>query len=112
MIDDEQDYALIKDKESQLKAETRHREESNIDKVDMTSTIASSKLTSLDLDQTMSKCACSLPEDLINLAFISRYLNYVNDYKDGARSERLQVTPPEFHLDPELQPLSPHLQFL
>lgn len=78
----------------------------------MTGTIASSTLTSLDLDETLSEYAGSLPEDPINLESISRDLNSVDDYESGARSERLPVTPPEFDLDPDLQFLSPHLQVL
>lgn len=53
-----------------------------------------------------------MPEDPINLESISRYLNSVDDYEGGARSEHLPVMPPEFDLDPDLQSLSPHLQFL
>lgn len=72
MIDNEQDDALIRDEQRQLEAKTRFREEPNIDKVDMTGTIALSTLTSLDLDEAMSEYAVSLPEDPINLSFILR----------------------------------------
>ena len=58
----------------------------------------------------MSEYAGSLPEDLINLASIFQYLNSVDNYKGGARSERLPVTPPKFGLDPDFQSLSLHLQ--
>lgn len=112
MVNNKQDDALIKDKQRQLEAETCLCEEPNIDEVDMTGTIASSTLTSLDPDETMSEYARSLPEDPINLESISRYLNSVNDYEGGAKSEHLPVTPPEFDLDPNLQSFSPHLQFL
>ena len=112
IINDEQDNALIRDEQRQLEAETRLCEEPNIDEVDITGTIASSRLTSVALDETMSEYAGSLPEDPINFASISRYLNSVDDYEGGARSERLPVTPPEFDLDPDLQSLSPHLQTL
>ena len=69
----------------------------------MTGAIASSGLTNLGLDEAMSGYAGSLPEDPINLESISQYLNCVDD---GARSERLSVTPQEFCLDPDLQSLS------
>ena len=78
----------------------------------MTGTIASSGLTSLGPDETMSEYAGSLPENPINLESITQYLNSLDDYEGGARSERLPVAPPEFDLDPDLQSLSPHLQFL
>lgn len=55
VVDDEQDDALIRDEKRQLEAETCLREEPNIDEVDMTGTIASSALTSLDPDETMSE---------------------------------------------------------
>ena len=112
MVNDEQDDALIRDKQRQLEAETCLCKKSNNDKVDMTGTIALSALTSLYPDETMSEYAESLPEDPINLESISRYLNSVDDYEGGARSEHLLVTPPEFDLDPDLQSLSPHLKFL
>lgn len=74
----------------------------------MTGTIASSTLTNLDPDEIMSEYAGSLPEDTISLASISRYLNSIDDYEGGARSERLLVTRPQFDtcnlfLDPYLQ---------
>ncbi len=75
----------------------------------MTGTITSSALTSLDPNETMSEYAGNLLEDSINLESISRYLNSVDDYEGGARSEHLPVTPPEFDLDPDLQSLSLHL---
>ena len=71
VIDDEQDDALIRNKQRHLEAETRLCEEPNIDEVDMTGTIASSRLTSMAPDETMSEYAESLPEDPINLASIS-----------------------------------------
>ena len=112
LIDDEQDDALIRDKQRHLEAETCLREEPNIDKADMTSPIASSKLTSLDPDATIREYSESLPDDLINLASISLFPNSVDDYESGVRSECLLVMPPKFDLYPELQSLSPHLQFL
>ena len=60
VVDDEQDDALIRDEQRQLEAETRLREEPNIDEVDMTGTIASSALTSLDPDETMRKTLSTL----------------------------------------------------
>ena len=112
MIDDEQDDTPIRDEQRQLDAETRLREEPNIDEVDMTGTITSSRLTSVTPDETMSEYAGSLPEDPMNLTSVSQYLNSVDEYESGARSEHLPVTPPEFDLDPDLQSLSPHLQTL
>ena len=112
MVDDEQDDALIREEQRQLKAETRLHEEPNIEEVDMTGTIASFTLSSLDPDETLSEYAKSLLEKPINLESISRYLNSVDNYEGGARSERLPVTPPEFDLGPDLQSLSPHLQVL
>ncbi len=112
MIDHKQEDALIRDEQRQIETETCVREEPNIDKVDMTGTIASSTLINLDSDETMSEYSGSLPENPINLAPISRYLNSVDDYEGGARSEHLPVTSPEFYLDPELQSLASHLQFL
>ncbi len=78
----------------------------------MTGAIASSGLTNLGLDEAMSGYAGSLPKDPINLESISQCLNCVDDCEGGARSERLSVTPQEFCLDPDLQSLSSHLQFL
>lgn len=111
LIDDQQNETPIRDEQHQLGAETRFCEEPNIDKVDITGTIASSTLTNLDPDGLLSEYGGSLPEDSINLASIFRYLNSVDDDEDGAKSERLPVTPPEFDLDPEFLSLSPHLQF-
>lgn len=45
-----------------------------LDEVDITDTIASSRLKSLGPDETMSEYTGSLPEDLINLESISQYL--------------------------------------
>ena len=112
VVDDEQENTLIRDEHRQLEAETRLCEEPNTDEVDMTGPIASSALTSFDPDETMSEYVGSLPKDAINLESISRYLSSVDDYKGGARLKRLPVMPPEFDLDPDLQSLSPHLQFL
>lgn len=52
------------------------------------------------------------PEDPINLESITQYLNSVDDYEGGARSECIIVTPPKNILDPGRQSLSPHLQSL
>ena len=112
MVDDEQDDALIRDEQRQLDAETRLPEEPVVDEVDMTGTIASSGLTSLGPDETMSEYARGLPEDPINFESIIQFPNFVDDYKSGARFERLPVTPSGFFLDPDLQSLSPHLQSL
>ncbi len=101
VVDDEQDNALIRDKQRQLKAETCLREDINIDEEDIKGTIASSGLTNLGPDKTMNEYAGCLPEDHINLESISQYLDSVGDYEDDARSERLPVTPPEFHLNPD-----------
>ncbi len=50
------------------------------------------------LDKTISKYTGSLPKDPPNLTSISQYLNFVNDYKSGAKSEHLPVIFPEFNL--------------
>lgn len=77
MVDDEQDDALIRDEQRQMEAETRLREEANIDEEDMTGTIAPSGLKSLGPDETMSEYAGSLPEGPINLESITQYQNSV-----------------------------------
>ena len=100
VVDDEQDNAFIRDKQRQLKAETCLCEDINIDEKDMKGTIALSGLTTLGPDKTINEYARCLPWDHINLEFISQYLDSVDDYEDGARSERLPVTPPEFDLNP------------
>ncbi|MCJ1347946.1 hypothetical protein MMC31_006176, partial [Peltigera leucophlebia] len=112
VIDDEQDDAPIRDKQRQLDVETRLCEELDVDEVDMTGTITLFGLTSMGPDETMSEYAGSLPEDPINLEPITQYLNSVDDYEGGARSEHLPVTPLKFHLDPGLQSLPSHLQSL
>lgn len=73
------DYAFIRDEQRQLEAETRLCEEANIDEVDMTGTIASSRLTSLGSDKTMNKYTGSLLENPINLVSITQYQNFVDD---------------------------------
>ena len=78
----------------------------------MTAAVASSELTSLDPDETLSEYAGSLPGDLINLESITQYLNYVDEYESGRRSQVEPVTPFEFILDPELQSPSPHMEYL
>lgn len=50
----------------------------------------------------MNEYARSLPKDLMNFTFISQYLNSIDKYEDGARSECLLVTPPDFDIDPNL----------
>ncbi len=71
LIEDEQDDELIAAEQPQLAAETRLCEEINVVEVDMTDTVASSELTSLDPDETLSEYAGSLPEDPINLESIT-----------------------------------------
>ncbi len=78
----------------------------------MTATVASSELTSLDPDETLSEYAGSLPGDPINLESITQYLNFVDEYESGRRSQVEPVTPSELILDPELQSLSPHIESL
>lgn len=56
----------------------------------------------------MSKYAGT--EDPINLESLTEYQYSVDDYKGGASSEGLPVTPPEFELGPNLQSLSRDLQ--
>lgn len=90
---DEQDDALIKDKQRQLDAETRLCEEPDVDELDMTGTIASSGLTNLDFEEMMSEYAGSLPKSPTNLEYITQYPNFVNDFEGSARSEHLSVTP-------------------
>lgn len=77
----------------------------------MTGTITSSILTRLDPDEIMSKYTSSLPENPINFPFISRYLNFINNYKDGIRLERLLVTFSELDLDPDLLSFFSHGYF-
>lgn len=60
----------------------------------------------------MSEYAGSLPGDPINLESITQYLNSVDEYESGKRSQVDPVTPPEFILDPELHSLSPHMESL
>lgn len=57
----------------------------------------------LDPDEILSDYARSLPRDLINLESITNYLNFVDKYKSGKRSQMESLTPPELILDPELQ---------
>lgn len=78
----------------------------------MTASVPSSQLTSVGPDETFSEYAGSLPGDPINLKSITQYLNSVNKYESGRRSQAEPVTPPELILDPELQSLSPHLESL
>ncbi len=112
LIEDEKDDELIAAEQPQLAAETRFREEINVAEVDMTSTFASSELTSLDPDEILSEYARSLPGDPINLESITQYLNSVDEYESGRRFQVEPVTPPELILDPELQSLSPHMESL
>lgn len=49
----------------------------------------------------MSEYVGSLPKDPINFASIFQYLNFVDNYKSDARSERLLVTPLDFDLHPD-----------
>ncbi len=112
LIKDEQDDKLIAAEQPQLAAETCLREEINVAEVDMTATVASSELTSLDPYETLSEYVGSLPGDPINLESITQYLNSVDKYKSGKRSQVEPVTPSELILDPELQSLSPHMESL
>lgn len=112
LIEDEQDDELIAVEQRQLVAEIRLREELNNVEVDMTTTVASSELTSLGPDETLSEYAGSLPGDPINLESITQYLNSVDEYESGKRSQVEPVTRPEFILDPKLQSLSPHMESL
>ncbi len=112
LIEEEQDDKLIATEQPQLAVKTRLREEINVAEVDMTGTISSSELTSLDPDETLSGYAGSLPRDPINLECITQYLNSVDEYESGRRSQVEPVTPSELILDPELQSLSPHIESL
>ncbi len=55
LIEDKQDDELIAAEQPQLAAKTRLCEEINLAEVDMTATVASSELTSLDPDETLSE---------------------------------------------------------
>ena len=112
IIEDEQDDELIAAEQRQLVAETRLREELNVPEVDMTATVPSSRLTSVGPDETLSEYAGSLPGDPINLESITQYLNSVDEYESGRRSQVEPVTSPELVLNPELQSLSPHVESL
>lgn len=68
----------------------------------MTSTILSSQLASVGPDVTVSEYAESLPEDLIKFQSILQYLNFVDEYKSGRRSQAKRVTSSELILDPAL----------
>lgn len=57
----------------------------------MISTIALFKLISLTLDKIISEYIGSLPKGFINLASISQYINFVDDYKSDTRLEHLPV---------------------
>jgi len=95
IIEDEQDDELIAAEQRQLVAETRLRDELNIPEVEMTATAPSSWLTSLGPDERLSEYAGSLPGDPINLEYITQYLNSVDEYESGRRSQIEPVTPPE-----------------
>ena len=112
LIEDEQDDELIAAEQPQLAAETCLCEEINVAELDMTATVGSSELTSLDPDETLSEYAGSLPGDPINFESITQYLNSVDEYESDRRSQVEPVTPPELILDPELQSLSLHLESL
>ena len=83
LIENEEDDKLIAVEQPQLADETRLREKINVAEVDMTATFASSELTSLDPDETLSEYAGSLPGDPINLESITQYLNSVDEYESG-----------------------------
>ncbi len=112
LVEDEKDDKLIAAEQPQLAAETRLCKEINIAEVDMTATVASSELTSLDQDETLGEYVRSLPGDPINLESITKYLNSVEEYESGRRSQVGSFTPPELILDPELQSLSPQMEFV
>lgn len=99
MIDNNQDNTFIKDKQHQLKAENCFCKELNIDKIDITNTIASFKLTNLIPDKIMNKYAGNLLKNLINIIFIFQYLNFIDNYKDSTRLEYLSVILLKFDLN-------------
>ena len=66
----------------------------------------------MDPDETLSEYAGSLPGDPINLQSITQYLDSVDEYESGRRSQVEPVTPSELILDPELQSFSPHMESL
>lgn len=111
-IEDEQDDELIAAEQGQLAAETLLREELNNEDVDKTATVLSSRLTSLGPDETLSEYAGRLPGDTINLESITQYLNSVNEYKSGKRSQVEPVTPLGFILDLKLPSLSAYMESL
>lgn len=51
----------------------------------------------------MNEYVRSLPKDLINLMFISQYLNFVNKYKSSIKLEHLVIILLDINLDPDLQ---------
>lgn len=87
IIEDEQDDKLIAAEQRQLAAETRLHEELDVPEVDMIATVPSSRLTSVGPDKTLSEYAGSLPGDPINLESITQYLNFVDEYESGRRSQ-------------------------
>ncbi len=112
LIKDEQDDEFIAAEQPQPVAETHLREKMNVVDVYMTATVASSQLTSLNPDKTLSEYAGSLPGDPIHLESITEYLNSKDEYESGRRSQVEFVTPSELILDPELQSLPPHMESL
>lgn len=86
LIKDEQNDKLITAEKRQLTAKTCLYKKLNIEKVNMTATIALSGLSSLGLDEILSEYAGSLPRNLINLKPITQYLNSVDKCEGGKKS--------------------------
>ena len=64
----------------------------------MTATVLSSQLTSVGPDETLSEYAGSLPRDPINLESITQYLNFVDEYENGSRSQLDPVARGRYYL--------------
>lgn len=78
----------------------------------MTGIITLSRLINMISNETINKYTRSLSENLINLTFISQYLNFLDKYKSGVRSNHLPVIPLDFDLDLNLQSFFLYLQTL
>lgn len=76
-------------------------EELNINDIDITGTIALSRLTVMALNESISKYVKNFSKNRINFISISQYRNFVGDYKSGARLEHLPIILSEFDLDPD-----------
>lgn len=112
MTKNQQDDKFIVKEKLQFRAETSFCEEFNFDKVDMTDSIASSRMTNLSSNETLSWHVESLPREIINSQYIIQYQMSIDEYENGKKSQIEPIIHSGFIRDLNLQLFSLYIKSL